>query len=86
MPEKSTTRETAWAAMLERELSLVVWSKGRGSAGEGSGFAAPDVVEDLALQLFDPSPESCGGYVENVVCWRIIAAPFCAEGVFAEGF
>jgi hypothetical protein len=39
---------------LKRELSLVVGSKGRGSAGEGGGFVAPDVVEELAVQLFYP--------------------------------
>jgi hypothetical protein len=64
---------------LKRELSLVVGSKGRGSAGEGGGFVAPDVVEELAVQLFYPSPEPFGGYVENVVCWRIVAASVCAE-------
>jgi hypothetical protein len=57
-----------------------------GSAGEGGGFVAPNVVEELAVQLFYPSPEPRGGYVENAACWRIVAASICGEGVFAEGF
>jgi hypothetical protein len=71
---------------LKRELSLVVGSKGRGSAGEGSGFVAPGVVEELAVQLFYPRAEPFGGYVENAVCWGIVAASICGMGVFAKRF
>jgi hypothetical protein len=49
---------------LERELSLAVGSKSRGSAGESSGFfVAPNIVEELALQHFDPTSEPHGGYL-----------------------
>ena len=65
---------------------MVVGSKGRGSAGEGGGFVAPDVVGELAVQLFYPRTEPFRGYVENVVCWRIVAASICGEGVFAKRF
>jgi hypothetical protein len=45
---------------LERELSLVVGSKGRGSTGEGGGVVAPNAVGERAVQLFAPSPEPRG--------------------------
>ena len=47
---------------------------------------APDVVEELAVQLFYPRTEPFGGYVENAVWRRIVAASICDEGVFAERF
>jgi hypothetical protein len=47
---------------------------------------APNVVKELALQLFDSVSEPCGAYADNIECWRTVAASVCLEGIFAEGF
>jgi hypothetical protein len=66
-----------------------LWAEEPGPGGLGqnfSGFVSPNVVKDLVLQLFDPGPEPCGGFIENIKCGRIVAAAVCLEGAFVEGF
>jgi hypothetical protein len=82
-------RETARTALFKRELSLVIGSKEPEPGGLDqniSGFVSPNVVKELTLQLFDSGFEPCVGYVENVMCRRLVAASVCVEGVFAKGF
>jgi hypothetical protein len=52
--------------------------------GEGGGFVAPDVVEELAVQLFYPRTEPFGGYVENAVCWGDCCCVHLRRGRFRE--
>ena len=84
--EVPSTKSSNEAASWQDLPCCVGWGTRHGSAGEGGGFVAPDVVEELAVQLFYPRTESVGGYVEDVVCWGIVAASICGEGVFAKRF